>query len=160
MKYLPIPASTLKFTCILVRHMTVWPLLRLFARSWRFPTISEYKWGTTEPLEHSSDQLIGCFYHTTRTVQKHGATTAKRPLLSPRSRPRPPRRHKTCPLSPPTRYTASRRPLWMAAVRRWMREGDGSPWSSAFCRCFLTRAKMGWHTPFLRWTTSISIVDK
>ena len=33
MKYLPIPASTLKFMCILVRHMTVRPLLRLFARS-------------------------------------------------------------------------------------------------------------------------------
>ena len=85
MKYLPIPASTLKFTYTLILHTTVRPLLRLFAQSWRFPTISEYKWGTTEPLEHSSDQLIGFFIIPSHTVQKHSAKTAKRPLLSPRA---------------------------------------------------------------------------
>ena len=123
MKYLPIPASTLKFTCILVRHMTVWPLLRLFARSWRLPTISEYKWDTMEPLKHSSDQLIGRFYHTTPYSAKTGATTAKRRLLSPRAAHI--RRAATKPVCWVCRR--GRFPLWMAAVKRRMREEDGSP---------------------------------
>ena len=59
---------------------------------------------TMEPLEHSSDQLIGCFYHTTTPYSaKIPAGDSKATASQPQRGPQPPRHHKTSPLSPPMR---------------------------------------------------------
>jgi hypothetical protein len=128
MKHLPFPATTPSFKCKLVPHLAVWPLLRLSAQFRRFPTISDAYpmrlWGSTEPLKHSSGWLKGYFQYPTSYSVKIRAGDSKAAATQPPSRPRPPRCHKTSPLSPLMRWIAARRSgrsEWRPFIVKWGR---------------------------------------
>jgi len=101
----------------------------------QFPCI----WSTMESLKHSSGWLMGYFHYPTSYSAKSRCHDSKATATQPLSRPRPP--------PPPANESAdevdcvvARRPLWMAAVHRWMRRVDGLPWLpclvGSFGHCF------------------------
>jgi len=73
-------------------------------------------WSTMEPLKHSSGWLMEYFQYFILYNAKCCCSWRKVTASQPQSRPRPPRRHRMSPPSPPIYY-------------RWMRRVDGPPWS-------------------------------
>jgi len=81
-------------------------------------------WSTTEPLKHSSGWLKGYFQYPTSFSAKTRCHDSKATATQPPSCPRPPRRHKTSPLSPLMRWIAawrSGRSEWRPFIDKWGR---------------------------------------
>jgi len=135
--------------------MTVRPLLRLFARNWRFLTISD-AYEAQQSLSNTPQTswlVVSIIPPNTRLKNVPGQQSGRY------SAPEPAHDHRAA-TEPSTESAdadevdcvAPRRPLWMAAVHRWTRRAVGTPCLPCGVWSFCQR-KRNWRvaTLFLKW---------